>query len=593
MSIRGHGTRALRGKLSTGQHEHQGTEDVHRASPSLVSQGDSSHRLVITLQLAGMLILAAVLIIVMATYRVGYFATGRQAMVAAAFPGLLLVLSLLCLLLARRGYLRAASRIYVWGIYLGVVSVAVLFNGYRSATWLLLLWPVTMAGILLKPISAIWLAVASLALYGVSALAELAGWYVPPLPTETSSFRAFGLAFGWLMILMVAGFTTFLEQRSLRRALANQRDATFELMTARQRLEEEVSLRTADLVRRAEEFRAIAELGQAASSIQDLDSLMETTVALIGRRLGFYHVGLFLLDAHQEWAVLQAASSEGGQRMLARGHRLRVGQQGIVGYVAAAGSPRVALDVEIDSTWVENPDLPETRSEMALPLKVAGEVIGVLDIQSEEPAAFTEEDVETLQILADSVAVAIRNAQLLEAMRETLDRLQRYQEQDALRAWRQALARRGLVLAYDYQGKGTVTRRRSTEFPHAVAGEPLNALQRVDRHVTADGRHLLLAPITVGGRRLGVLSFERAEPWTDESVRLVEAVVGQLDLALDNARLLEETRLRATQEAARSQIVSRVRALASTDAILRSAAEELGKALQVERSRIQLVHFDS
>lgn len=593
MSIRGHGTRALRGKLSTGQHEHQGTEDVHRASPSLASTGDSSHRLVITLQLAGMLILAAVLIIVMATYRVGYFATGRQAMVAAAFPGLLLVLSLLCLLLARRGYLRAASRIYVWGIYLGVVSVAVLFNGYRSATWLLLLWPVTMAGILLKPISAIWLAVASLALYGVSALAELAGWYVPPLPTETSSFRAFGLAFGWLMILMVAGFTTFLEQRSLRRALANQRDATFELMTARQRLEEEVSLRTADLVRRAEEFRAIAELGQAASSIQDLDSLMETTVALIGRRLGFYHVGLFLLDAHQEWAVLQAASSEGGQRMLARGHRLRVGQQGIVGYVAAAGSPRVALDVEIDSTWVENPDLPETRSEMALPLKVAGEVIGVLDIQSEEPAAFTEEDVETLQILADSVAVAIRNAQLLEAMRETLDRLQRYQEQDALRAWRQALARRGLVLAYDYQGKGTVTRRRSTEFPHAVAGEPLNALQRVDRHVTADGRHLLLAPITVGGRRLGVLSFERAEPWTDESVRLVEAVVGQLDLALDNARLLEETRLRATQEAARSQIVSRVRALASTDAILRSAAEELGKALQVERSRIQLVRFDS
>ena len=593
MSIRGHGTRALRGKLSTGQHEHQGTEDVHCASPSLASQGDSSHRLVITLQLAGMLILAAVLIIVMATYRVGYFATGRQAMVAAAFPGLLLVLSLLCLLLARRGYLRAASRIYVWGIYLGVVSVAVLFNGYRSATWLLLLWPVTMAGILLKPISAIWLAVASLALYGVSALAELAGWYVPPLPTETSSFRAFGLAFGWLMILMVAGFTTFLEQRSLRRALANQRDATFELMAARQRLEEEVSLRTADLVRRAEEFRAIAELGQAASSIQDLDSLMETTVALIGRRLGFYHVGLFLLDARQEWAVLQAASSEGGQRMLARGHRLRVGQQGIVGYVAAAGSPRVALDVEIDSTWVENPDLPETRSEMALPLKVAGEVIGVLDIQSEEPAAFTEEDVETLQILADSVAVAIRNAQLLEATRETLDRLQRYQEQDALRAWRQALARRGLVLAYDYQGKGTVTRRRSTEFPHAVAGEPLNALQRVDRHVTADGRHLLLAPITAGGRRLGVLSFERAEPWTDESVRLVEAVVGQLDLALDNARLLEETRLRATQEAARSQIVSRVRALASTDAILRSAAEELGKALQVERSRIQLVHFDS
>lgn len=592
MSIRSRGYRAPGGKRPAGERDQRQARVVQDDLSSLTQLDDGGRHLTTTLLLAGMLILVAVLAIIAVTYWAGYFVTARQAMMAAGFPALLLVLTILCLVLTRRGRSRVASRIYVWSTYLSVTVVAVLFNGYRSATWFLLLWPVTMAGILLKPVSAIWLAFGSLAVYGLTALAELVGWYVPPLPTEASGFHVLGLAFGWLMILMVAGFTTYLEQRNLRQALEDQKSVTSELRLARQGLAKEVSLRTADLARRAEELRAIAELGQVASSIQELDHLMETTVALIGRRLGFYHVGLFLLDPKREWAILRAASSEGGRRMLARGHRLRVGQQGIVGYVASAGVPRVALDVGVDRTWLDNPDLPETRSEMALPLKVTGEVIGVLDIQSEEPAAFTKEDVETLQILADGVAIAVRNAQLLEAMRETLDRLQRYQEQDALRAWRQALARRGLQLAYGYQGEGTVTRRLPTEVPQTVGGKTLAALDHVDRRRTADGRHLLLAPITVGGRRLGVLSFERARPWTDESVRLVEAVVGQLDLALDNARLLEETRLRAAQEAARSQIVSRVRALASTDAILRSAAEELGKALQVERSRIQLVRFE-
>ena len=112
------------------------------------------------------------------------------------------------------------------------------------------------------------------------------------------------------------------------------------------------------------------------------------------------------------------------------------------------------------------------------------------------------------------------------------------------------------------------------------------------QQLTEDGRYLLLAPVRAAGRDLGVMSFERRKPWSDEALHLVRAVMAQLDLALENARLLEDTRLRATQEAARGEIVARIRATTSTDAILRNAAEELGRALQVDRSRIQLVRSE-
>jgi GAF domain-containing protein len=309
-------------------------------------------------------------------------------------------------------------------------------------------------------------------------------------------------------------------------------------------------------------------------------------VNLIAEQLDFYHVGLFLLDANDDWVTLHAASSEGGQQMLARSHRLRVGQEGIVGYVAETGLPRFAFDVGEDQTWFSTPELPETRSEMALPLISSGRMIGVLDIQTREPAAFDEEDVARFRVLAGTVAVAIDNVELFEDMQETLARLERYQEQDAVRAWRQALSRRNMSVDYAY-ASGRVREGVGAEIPD----EEVREEGRVVQEETEDGRHRLVAPVYVSGQRLGSLTFERSGAWSDDSLRLVESVVGQLDLALNNARLLEQTRLQANQEAARGEIVGRMRALTSTDAILRSAAEELGRALQVERSRIQLVTF--
>ncbi|MDX9953538.1 MAG: GAF domain-containing protein, partial [Anaerolineae bacterium] len=178
---------------------------------------------------------------------------------------------------------------------------------------------------------------------------------------------------------------------------AAQLATAFNEMTRRLRetvsgLEERVTARTSDLERQAAYLRATGEVSRVAASILDLDDLLTQVATLISDQFGFYHAGVFLLDDTREWAVLRAASSAGGQRMVARGHRLGVGAQGIVGYVTQTGRPRIALDVGDDMVWFDNPDLPETHSEMALPLIVGEQVIGALDVQSQETDAFKNED---------------------------------------------------------------------------------------------------------------------------------------------------------------------------------------------------------
>jgi putative methionine-R-sulfoxide reductase with GAF domain len=133
---------------------------------------------------------------------------------------------------------------------------------------------------------------------------------------------------------------------------------------------------------RTREIRTASEVARDSATIRDVDQLLDETVRLISSRFGFYHAGIFLVDAVGENAVLRAASSDGGRRMLARGHQLGVGKIGIVGYVTGTGNPRIALDVGADAVHFANPDLPETRSEMALPLRIGERIMGALDVRA-------------------------------------------------------------------------------------------------------------------------------------------------------------------------------------------------------------------
>lgn len=529
--------------------------------------------------------LALVLILLIATLR-GLFDNQLLGWLSTAFPLVFIPLSIVSFYRARQGYVSSTSRAFVWLNFIGIALAVLVFDGVRSPGWLLFFWPVTLAGMFLRPVSAVRMAFGVLLYYGVLVLLSN---YVFLGVTSSLSFELFYYlirAFALLMLVTAAGFVTYLSMNSVHQSLIRTRQVSQDLRGTQRTLESRVTARTDELARRAEQFKTIAELNHAIASISDMQQLLDTAVRLIAERLGYDHVGIFFVDPHGEWAVLRAASSEGGQRMLARGHRLRVGRQGIVGYVAETGLPRLAFNVGEDAVWFNNPDLPHTKSEMSLPLIGRGQtVIGVLDIQTHIVAAFTEEDVTVLRILADGIAVAVANALSLEETTAALERLERYQEQDALRAWRQALARRQMQIGYTFESGFIYPVEVSAASDVAAA----QAMTDVTTQVTDAGQHLLLAPIRIQNRNVGVLSFEKSAPWAEEQIQLARFVVAQLDLALDNARLLEETRLRATQERARSDIVGRVRAMTSTDAILRNAARELGLALQVERSRIQLL----
>ena len=345
-------------------------------------------------------------------------------------------------------------------------------------------------------------------------------------------------------------------------------------------LETRVAERTQEVERRAEYLAITGGLSRIVTSILDVDALLDRVAHLISERFGFYHTGIFLIDEAREWAVLRAVSSEGGQRMLSRRHRLRVGEEGIVGYVSGSGRARIALDVDEDVVWVKNPDLPATRSEMGLPLIFGQQVIGVLDVQSEEPAAFGTEDIATLRILADQIAVAIRNAQLFAESQRTLRDLQRSYDEEVQRSW---TLRESSVIGYRYTLADTA--------PLMRAAMPAGPAPRTLSEPYVDAENTLFAPLQlVGGQNFGMLRLCRdaAQPWSSYDVAFVTRAVQDIAQALEVARLLEESRLRAMREAQVGEIADLFTRALDVDTMLQTAVRELGRLSGVAEVAVHL-----
>ncbi|MDY0018595.1 MAG: GAF domain-containing protein, partial [Anaerolineae bacterium] len=273
------------------------------------------------------------------------------------------------------------------------------------------------------------------------------------------------------------------------------------LQTMVSTLEGQVAERTAALERRTAQLKAVAVVSREAVSTTNVPTLLSTAVQAIAKQFGYYHVGMFLIDDLRDWAVLRAASSEGGAQMMARRHRLRVGQQGIVGSVAALGKPRIALDVGEDAVWFDNPELPKTRSEMALPLiDVDEKVVGVLDVQSAEPAAFSSEDVETLQLLSDQLSVVLRNAKLMEETQGALAELETLQREYSREGWaRVSTSMRPTAYEYDRVNVQAV-------LPIPVPPELLDGT--VSHKVVMDGGEpIMLEPMRYRDQVVGVVAL--------------------------------------------------------------------------------------
>ncbi len=360
-------------------------------------------------------------------------------------------------------------------------------------------------------------------------------------------------------------------------------------------LEQRVNERTAELERtsaqnekRARELQTISEISRAISSEQGLEQLLPLITRLVSDRFGFYHVGIFLLDEDANRAVLRAANSPGGQRMLEKGHRLEIGQVGIVGKVAATATPRIALNVGEDAAYFNNPDLPETRSEIALPMSAGGKIIGVLDVQSDQPNAFTSEDVNILSILADQVAIAIENARLLETARKSLAETEAVYRQYIKREWTSFIGE-GRLTGFYYRPGGAVSLESPVDLGEAGETARAGKSYQRDSH-DPSGAAALAVPVRLRGETIAVihLSVPAGKRWTDDEIDIVEAVAERVALSIENARLFQAASNRAARERIVSDISSRIGGNIRVRNILQVAAQELSQALNGSEVLIQL-----
>lgn len=377
-------------------------------------------------------------------------------------------------------------------------------------------------------------------------------------------------------------------------------EMTLQLNQTLSGLEQRINERTTELQsatlqseRRARQLQSIAEVAKIITREQHLDRLLPLVAETVSEQFGYYHVGIFLLDENARMAVLQASNSPGGQRMLEAGHRLALGTGSIVGYAAMTGMPRIALDVGEDAVFFNNPNLPETRSEMALPLAIRGKVIGVLDIQSKQSDAFSKEDIEILTVLADQVAIAIQNARLFEENQVRLQEAQAIVQAFQRQEWA-ALAQRQAVIGYVHTsmgGKPLNTPVQAEEIEQAIRKGGI-----IRREIKSEENATVLAiPIPLGEQFIGAIRIQSTNAernWTTEELNLLRALAERVGLALENARLVASSQRRAAKERTIGEIAAKIGAAEDMDSILKTAVQEVGQLLADVDVVIQLKQFE-
>jgi GAF domain-containing protein/HAMP domain-containing protein len=404
-------------------------------------------------------------------------------------------------------------------------------------------------------------------------------------------------------------------------------------------LEQGVAERTRDLRHRAVQLETAVDVGRAAASVLDLDSLLPRVVELVRERFGFYYVGLFLLDEAGGDALLAAGSGEAGRTMKEEGHHLAVGGQSMVGQACSARQARIALDVGVEPARFDNPLLPDTRSEAALPLTIGDRVLGALDVQSTEPAAFSEADIAVLQLVADQVAVAVDNAlkvsqeaRLLEATsplyRTSYQLAAASTVEEVSEAVLSAVAETeadGCSVAHFHwapdgeieavEALGRWERTSATQEP--LAPEPaawhellplplltqLNTIEDVlqDGLISDEGRKelrrlgihaLVVVPLRTAssGRGQGFLLIDRHTPggFSAVTLRRYEALAQQAAVALEKAQLLEESQQQAWREHHIRDIGDRIASSFDLEQLMETTISELGTMIGAAEGYVEM-----
>ncbi len=344
-------------------------------------------------------------------------------------------------------------------------------------------------------------------------------------------------------------------------------------------------------------LEASAAVGQIIARELSLDKLLNQAVDTIRDRFAFYHVQVFLIDEARDYAKLVASTGEAGVRLLAREHKLLIGSQSVIGRVTQIGEPVIAHDTDVAGVHYRNELLPNTRSELALPIMDGDTIIGALDVQSARPNAFTDIDVQALQVVANLLATAIRNAKLFETQQRNLNEnkrlfleaevnlreIQRLNRQLTGAAWTDFLRSREEVSGITLED---VEVRKESNWTK----EMLDAVKR-RRPITTErqGKQIVAVPIMLRGEVLGSIEVE-VDPTQDEteSVEMIQAIAERLAVSIDNARLFEEIQETSAAQQQINEIVGRYQTAGTVDDLLHITLEELSETLGAQRSAIRL-----
>lgn len=497
-------------------------------------------------------------------------------MVSVGLYGGLVTVSLALRFALRRGYVRAVGAIMTAAIFVLITISLWNFGGITNVTAAGYLLSIIIAGLLVGGRASITTLVFSLvALVGIWQ-AEKMGLIVSGPEDRDFTLIANGALFGTCGLLVWYAASNL--GRALDRARRNEQaqiQANRELQALRDSLEQQVADRTHDLERRSAYLAASVETGRIIASILEIESLLQEVVELIRQRFDLYYVGLFLRDASGRWADFGAGTGEVGQVLRKQRLRIEVGGDSILGWCMENAQTRVANDVRAETNRVDHPLLAATRSEIALPLTTRGRVIGALSAQSDRPNAFDPDMVAALQTMADHVAVALDNARLFSEAQAALEAERRAYGEVGRQAWLEAI-------------------RALSRLGYTCINQQVTPITQVEAAATDSSGATLSLPITVRGVAIGTVDLHKdaASQWQEEEIALLRTLVDQLGVALESARLYEDTQRRAAREKLAGEIAAQIRQSLDIKQVLQAAARELGQALQATRVNVRLIVND-
>ncbi len=364
-----------------------------------------------------------------------------------------------------------------------------------------------------------------------------------------------------LSVMATISLVAFIN--SVQSSLNRQKALTDEIEKERQNLEVSVQQRTQDLANRLGQIRSAAEISRSISSVLNLDELLQQVVELILVRFDLYYVGVFLIDETGKYAVLKAGTGSAGAEMLARQHQLLVAGASMIGWATANQKPRIALDVGAEAVRFNNPYLPNTRSEMALPILSRGVTLGALTVQSVKPNAFDNDDIIILSGIADSLAVAIENANLFTVTQQNLEEIRSLNRQYLQQAWDETI---------DIKGR--------LDYIYESPNKPPDGLEISQVRV----------PLTIRDQVIGEIILEMdKDHLSAQDHAIVEAISSQTAQALENARLLEDVERKALQEERINYLSTQFSQASSVEEILRSAIINLGQIPNVAEVSLHIL----